>query len=263
MESWCRCATFYGFDAWCRHPDGSPLDVPACIALIDLYVGFECSLRQIKPDTIRSVYLQGIAKQFDTRRPIIISNFRAAINDGRVKSLLDGYERAWSKRHPEHSNTKIPFTLLLALQTESLLKSGEISVLGLSTYGHDTHTYIERLRIVCALMFGIFFLLRKGEFLPKPVVTNCHQTPMQRSHLRFMDATHKVIPYPRIGIDRASWLSIAIEFSKTDQHGKGRILEHYVDPRNPTFNSHETCWVRPTEIFFSTSHVFHASRQTT
>ena len=83
-------------------------------------------------------------------------------------------------------------------------------------------------------MFGIFYLLRKGEFLPKPVVQNCHHTPMQRSHLRFMDANHNVIPYAQIGFVRTSWLSITIEFSKTDQHGRGRILEHYVDLGNPT-----------------------------
>jgi hypothetical protein len=76
-----------------------------CIELLDIYIGFECSLRQIKPDTIRSVYLQGIAKHFDMKRPVVMSNFRTAINDGRIKSLLDGYERAWSKKHPEHGHT--------------------------------------------------------------------------------------------------------------------------------------------------------------
>jgi hypothetical protein len=234
MESWCRCATFYSFDVWCRNPDGTPMDVPGCIDLLDLYIGFECSLRQIKPDTIRSVYLQGIAKQFDMRRPVITSNFRNAVNDSRVKTLLDGCERAWSKKHPEHGHTKIPFTLILALQTESLLAADDIHLPGLSTYGDQTRPFIERLRVICALMFGIFFLLRKGEFLPKPVAKNCHHTPMQRSHLRFMDADHKVIPYSHVGNIRASWLSITIEFSKTDQHGRGRILEHFIDLRNPT-----------------------------
>lgn len=234
MESWCRCASFYGFDVWCRQPDGTPMDTSQCIAVIDQYIGFECSLRQINPETIKSVYLQGIAKHFEMKRPVLISNFRTAINDGRVKSLLDGYGRAWSKKHPQHGHTKIPFTLILALQTESLLQSGEITLPGLVTSGDHLSARIERLRVVCALMFGIFYLLRKGEFLPKPVVKNCQHTPMQRCHLRFMDADHNVIPYHLIGVKRASWLSITIEFSKTDQHGRGRILEHYVDLSNPT-----------------------------
>jgi hypothetical protein len=92
LASW--CSTFYGFDVWCRQEDGTPMDVPQCIELLDRYIGFECSLRQIKPDTIRSVYLQGIAKHFDMKRPVLMSNFRTAINVGRVKSLLDGYKRA-------------------------------------------------------------------------------------------------------------------------------------------------------------------------
>ena len=234
MESWCRCASFYGFDVWCRRTDGSPMDVPQCIELLDMYIGFECSLRQIKPDTIRSVYLQGIAKQFDMRRPIVESHLRTAINDRRVQTLLDGYERAWSKKHPEHGHTKIPFTLILALQTESLLQSGKITLPGLITHGTTRVALVERMRVVCALMFGIFYLLRKGEFVPKLVTSNCHHTPMQRCHLRFMDASHNVIPYALVGTIRSSWLSITIEFSKTDQHGRGRILEHYIDLDNPT-----------------------------
>jgi hypothetical protein len=210
------------------------MSIPQCVQLLDLYIGFECSLRQIKPQSIRSVYLQGIAKQFDMRRPVITSNFRAAVNDGRVQSLLDGYERSWNKKHPEHGHTKIPFTLILALQTETLLRSGDIKIPGFHTQGRDIYATIETQRVVCALIFGIFFLLRKGEFLPKPIIHNCHHTPMRRSHLRFMDTNHQVIPYSQIGISRASWLSITIEFSKTDQTGKGRILEHFVDTRNPT-----------------------------
>ena len=257
MESWCRCATFYGFDVWCQREDGTPMDVPQCIELLDMYIGFECSLRQIKPDTIRSVYLQGIAKHFDMKRPIVMSNFRTAINDGRVKSLLDGYERAWSKKHPEHGHTKIPFTLILALQTEDLLTSGAIQLPGLHTTGDTCPAIMERLRVVCALMFGIFYLLRKGEFLPKPVVKNCHHTPMQRCHLRFMDANHNVIPYQLVGVIRASWLSITIEFSKTDQHGRGRILEHYVDLGNPTH-----CIVQRMEAYIQLTRDLYGAKET-
>ena len=49
-----------------------------------------------------------------------------------------------------------------------------------------------------------------------------------------MDKDHRVIPYERIGHERASWLAITVTFSKTDQQGRGRILEHYVDVENPT-----------------------------
>ena len=71
-------------------------------------------------------------------------------------------------------------------------------------------------------MFGIFYRLRKGEFLPKSVVTNCHHTPMQRCHLHFIDANDNVIPNALAGIVRATWLFITIEFSKSDRT-RGRV----------------------------------------
>jgi len=57
------------------------MDVTGCIEILDLYIGFECALRQIKPDTIRSVYLQGIAKQCDMRRPVLTSSFRFGVRN--------------------------------------------------------------------------------------------------------------------------------------------------------------------------------------
>ncbi len=53
-------------------------------------------------------------------------------------------------------------------------------------------------------------------------------------YVQLMDANHNGIPYLHVGIVRTPWLSITIEFSKTDQHSRGCILEHYVDLGNPT-----------------------------
>jgi hypothetical protein len=124
---------------------------------------------------------------------------------------------------------KIPFTATRALEVELLLYSGRLSVSGLHTRGTSMAAIMERARCICALLFGIFFLLRKGEFPPKPTPGNNRNTQMRRSHLRFMTEDQSLIPYYAIGTTRASWLTISIEFSKADQTGRGRIITHYIN----------------------------------
>ena len=84
------------------------------------------------------------------------------------------------------------------------------------TWGTSITATMERARCICALLFGIFFLLRKGEFLPKPTYGTYRNTQMRRSHLRFMTEDQSLIPYPAVGTTRASWLTVSIKFSKAD-----------------------------------------------
>jgi hypothetical protein len=119
-----------------------------------------------------------------------INNFRAAANHNITKCLLDGYDKAWYKKHPAHQRAKIPFTATLALECESFLSSGRLSISGLATWGTSIAANMERARCTCALLFGIFFLLRKGEFLPKPTSCTNRNTQMRRAHLR-LPQTHQ------------------------------------------------------------------------
>jgi hypothetical protein len=73
---------------------------------------------------------------------------------------------------------------------------------------------------------GIFFLLRKNEFLPHPENRNDMQEPCRRRNLRFFDGRRLEIPYDRIGLQRAASVSLTLRFSKTDQTGHGRIVHH-------------------------------------
>jgi len=125
------------------------------------------------------------------------------------------------------------------------LLSGAIAITTDDTKLHAIAFHMNVTRLTCALLFGIFFLLRKGEFLPKPIVINCHHVPMRKSHLRFLDEKHCEIPYQFIGHKRASWLTITIAFSKTDQTGRGRIVTHHIDVANPT-----QCIVQRMEAFY-------------
>ena len=253
-SAWMFCADFYGFNAACTDTAGAPLSLQACFDILDLFIGFECGLRQMIPLSIRNTYIPGIAKVFDISR--FINNFRAAANHNITKCLLDGYDKAWYKKHPAHQRAKIPFTATLALECESFLSSGRLSISGLATGGTSIAANMERARCTCALLFGIFFLLRKGEFLPKPTSSANRNTQMRRAHLRFMTEDQSLIPYHAIGSMRASWLTISIEFSKADQTGRGRIITHYINVDAPL-----SCIVQRMEAYFYLSRTYFMAQE--
>ena len=257
-HSWQRCADFYGFNVDLMAPDGKtpdgkiPLPLATCANLIDLYIGFECGLRQIKPTSIARTYIPGISKHFVIHS--IRNHFKAAAYDDSTQTLLDGYIRIWNEKFPEGQKAKIPFTLVLALEAERLLKAGSIAFAGFATTGPTARAAIDAMRLTCALLFGIFFLLRKGEFLPPSDNQRSAHHPLLRRHLRFLDVDHNEIPYHCVGITRASWLTITIEFSKTDQSGCGRIVTHHIDVDNPL-----SCIVQRMEAYIALSRLFGAT----
>ena len=252
--SWTRCADFYGFSALCLSPARIPMTTQDCANSIDLYIGFECGLRQMCPKSISSVYLPGVAKFFDINR--VFNNFREALNHKITQCLLDGYMRDWNKKHPKHQRLKIPFTAVLALQAERALLNGAIRI-STAPPAHSPHAFhMGVMRTTCALLFGISFLLRKGEFLPKQTSANCHHIPMKKSHLLFLDENHGEIPFPTVGHRRATWLTITIAFSKTDQTGQGRIVTHHIDNAHPTH-----CIVQRMEAYYTLARDFFGSTE--
>ena len=52
------------------------------------------------------------------------------------------------------------------------------------------------------------------------------QEPCRRRNLRFFDKQRLEIPYERVGLQRAASVSLLLRFSKTDQTGHGRIVQH-------------------------------------
>jgi hypothetical protein len=102
-------------------------------------------------------------------------------------------------------------------------------------------------RVITALWLGIFFLLRKNEFLPHADNPHSMQEPCRRRNLRFFDKNRLEIPYGRIGLQPAASVSLHIRFSKTDQTGHGRIVQHE-STDNP-----DTCVVHRLEEYFRVS----------
>jgi hypothetical protein len=99
-------------------------------------------------------------------------------------------------------------------------------------------------RLHLAMLFGIFFLLRKSEFLDETPVrgaggaaaaadgaagaatSRTKKSTAQRRFVVFYDEANREIPYERIGITRASRIMFDVHRGKSDQFGKGRFNSH-------------------------------------
>lgn len=201
------------------------------LTVVKKYIGFECGVRQLNPDSIKGVYIPGIIKTL--HRQEIFGYFAESFHHPQVRCILDGYIRIWAWHHPHSARIKLPFTLNLAIATERLLFQGAIRPLRSPTHSPDTHPTMERFLLTTALWFGIYFLQRKSEFLTTSTVPNQHTVPFTRASLRFQTQNRTDIAYADIGKIQAYFVSITIPFSKTDQTGHGRILHHSIHPSIP------------------------------
>jgi len=224
-KSWSRYCVFFELNPLCIDVNLAPLTFPVILAQIQNYIHFECAVRQLQPDSIKNVYLTGIADYFD--RHGALNRFREASNHNCVQLLLTSYSRSWKKKHPDSTKVKIAFGLSYAVHAERLILSGTLAVGGCNCADRtNLISYMVGVRVVTALWMGIFFLLRKNEFLPHPENRNDMQEPCRRRNLRFFDGRRLEIPYDRIGLQRAASVSLTLRFSKTDQTGHGRIVHH-------------------------------------
>jgi hypothetical protein len=140
------------------------------------------------------------------------------------------YNRNWVEKHPEGGKVKTPFGVALAVSTREALASGALSLQAVGQSGSFTVAQVAlvRARIFLALLFGIFFLLRKGEYLPSVrqkrradgLVTGYVFT---RDMLIFYNDRDEPIPYVLVGSIPAVSVRLSILFSKTDQTGHGRV----------------------------------------
>ena len=252
-NSWCRFCDFFTFNRYCEGADGDSVPLMMLIQQLQNYIHFECAVRQMQPESIKNVYLAGIADYFDRNGKI--NMFRQASNHNCVQLVLQSYVRTWKKKHPDSSKVKIAFGLSYAIQAEKMVQSGALMVGGyVCSDPQNLVSYMIGVRVITAIWLGIFFLLRKNEFLPHPEVSGGMQEPCRRKNLRFFDKHRIEIPYGSVGILLAFSVSLNLRFSKTDQSGHGRIVQHEATG-DPT-----TCIVRRLEEYIRVSRdYFHAS----
>jgi hypothetical protein len=219
---------------------------------ISRFIGIECGVRQIAPESIRKVYLPGIANHLLQMRRI--TNFGNTCNSTHIKGLLVGYNRNWTKKHPDADKVKIPFGITLATAARDALKQQAITLESLHQHVGVISCLQNTLiidRLYLCLIFGIFFLLRKGEYLPSPRAKKDRQGNaigyiFTRDMLSFYTKQDEVIPYDQVNMIAAVSVKLGILFSKADATGRGRVLIHYRQP-----DGAPVCLVRALEKWIS------------
>ena len=230
-NSWTRVAEIFQFDIYCTDVyTGTALPSTQLQQRIIQYISWECGVCRLSPRSIRKTYLPGIAKRL--ARSLIVAQFRDATKTEIIRCVLDGYSKIWARQHPSSDSIKVPFTTALAQQALELLRQGTISVHGKYVNNDSLLCQMVRCRTHAALMFGIFFLLRKTEYLatqdPPPLSTGGRI--LRRRMLAFYDTDNVEIHYAKIGQAKANSIRLVLQFSKTDPTGQGRIVIHCRQP---------------------------------
>ena len=170
------------------------------------YIGFEIAVRKMHPNSIKQNYISGISNQFVLRG--IENSFEIASKKKIVKIILEGYTRIYYKANPKSGSRKVAFTIELVKYLREAVhkwKLEEIVVVAIET----------------ALKIGIYFLLRKSEYVPSK-----GKSGISWKQFSFFDKKGDKIEWKNISQERVQTITIDIPFSKTDQYGIGRIVTH-------------------------------------
>jgi hypothetical protein len=258
-RSWLRSCTYFNINPNCQHPSGRALSLEELYLPISQYVGVEIGIRQVAPDSIRKVYLPGIANHLIQMQRI--TNFSSACNSNYIKGLFAGYNRNWIKKHPDANKVKIPFGLTLASSAKEALRVNDITLEELRQQIDiitPTRESLVKDRLFLCLIMGVFFLLRKGEYLQSTRFKKDRQGApigyrLSRNMFTFYTENDDAIPYTQIGVLIAKSIKLTILFSKSDATGKGRVLVHYRQGDDSPI-----CVVRDTEQWIArTRDIYH------
>ena len=202
-------------------------DYREVVKVLVQYIGFEVGVRKLSPDSICGAYIYNIINKFiangwDTE---LIDK---AMATRQYKFYKRGYKKIYNRANPKSLKAKIAFELSMLLKTIKLLK---------------LKFKLERSKVLAlelGLFIGLFFLLRKSEYLK----CSGKGKGMKFNQITFFDEHGVEISFDKVGVIKANRVHVNIPFSKTDQHGYGRILEHIRQ------EGHEACIVTKIESWF-------------
>ena len=182
------------------------------ISVLLSYIGFEVGIRQMSPSSIKQSYLNHTQNHFTLNR--IDNQFAAAHSAHIIKLTLKGYERIHHAMYPIAGARKFAFTIELVGYLEQALIAYKPLWIG-------QPWVIESLSL--AMEFGIYFLLRKSEYLPNGSISG----GLQWKDITFFDYDGRKIEWSCINKQSVKSMQINIGTSKTDQNGIGRIVKHF------------------------------------
>ena len=128
----------------------------------------------------------------------------------RFQQILRGLNRVYYSIHPKTESRKLAITPDYIDQMDNALPA-------VTTFQDAILRQVWRL----AYRMGIFFLMRRSEYLP-----SSRSNGASWQHIAFYDSTGNVLPRSHILTGQAHSVVNNIPYSKTDPYGKGRILSH-------------------------------------
>jgi hypothetical protein len=137
--------------------------------------------------------------------------FGAAVKGPLARLVAKGLLNQYHRLNPKCERVKLAFSLAMTGAVSNTLR--------------DKPAW-WRMLVRCAMRLGVWFLLRKGEYLR----TSRNGGGLPRSCLTFSSADGSVIPYHLVGILPASSLGLKVVFSKVDRYGYGRLVTHQRQP---------------------------------
>ena len=209
MNSWMRFCKAYGIDYWLP---ARVYGYDETVEVVLAYIGFEVGIRKMNPTSIKTVYLGAIANHFVMNR--IKNQFQSSYKDRIVKLMLEGLLKLHYRINPKAENRKLAFTLeLVKYLRQAVRVAGKIL----------SKEVLRALEL--ALKFGIYFLLRKSEYLP---CSNGRSRGISWKQIKFYRKGGYEVQWDELRNMKAavSSITINIQFSKTDQYGHGRVVTH-------------------------------------
>jgi hypothetical protein len=253
------------FKKWMSFCEGHSLD-PYCRErgmdqLVDSvlhFIGIQCGIIGVRADSLKGVHLPGILYMLTIgggHQTAI--RFKEACQSPVVKLLLEGYQRMYDRKNPRSGKAKLPFLLEMAMKGRQMVNGGTMRVgQKICAEGSPILDQMEGWRIHLALLTGIFFLLRKSEFLENNSKNRTDIISCKRNDFRFYNAQNQELPFNRIGIETAVSVRLVVQFSKADQRGSGRILFHKRQVRPEAL----TCIVSELESWFTITRDFYGAK---
>jgi hypothetical protein len=177
------------------------------VGIVIKYIGFEVGIRKMNPNSIKACYLGALSNVFVLKN--IENVFEFACKKKLVKLVLDGYLRIHHQANPISGQRKLAFTLEL------------VKYLKDATSHRSNINEIMLNALEVALKMGIYFLLRKSEYLP-----GTNSAGLKWKDIKCYNAAGFEVDLNNISYDKVETITLNIPYSKTDKYGIGRVVTH-------------------------------------
>jgi hypothetical protein len=200
--------------------EGGATAIRALQTLLISYITVQCAIRMMAPQSIRKVYIPGIAVNL-ARRDQDTKAWEDVAKSQPVTRVMRGFQRFYDKHNPAASRMKVAFGMDLAVRSKKVMRLGNLAVK--SGMSADEKELIWT-RMYTVMTVGIWFMLRRSEHIVAPGLKG--KSRLLRRLVVFFDKNGDRIPYEEVGHTKAAKVILNIEFAKTDQSGFGRRTSH-------------------------------------